>query len=104
MVIKIHKRLLRGDCNIRNCIIILVTTSLPSAAFGEGTGRIWMSDLLCGGSETSLFSCSSSTPLGTVESSTSCSHSNDVAVRCQGLPSGDLIWHNILLQLSACYY
>ena len=66
-----------------------VTTALPSAAFGEGTGQIWISDLSCTGNEITLFSCSTNTPLGTVESSTSCMHSNDVAVRCQGLPSGD---------------
>ena len=64
-----------------------VTRSLPSAAFGEGIGPIWMSGLTCGGTETSLFSCSSTVPLGSVQGSTSCMHSNDVAVRCQGLPT-----------------
>ena len=68
-----------------------VTRSLPSAAFGEGTGPIWMSGLTCSGSETSLFSCSSTTPLGGV-GSTSCTHSNDVAVRCQGLPAGTILY------------
>ena len=68
--------------------LIAVTRALPSAAFGAGTGPIWISDLTCIGTETSLFECSSSTPLGSI-SSISCTHSNDVAVRCQGLPSGD---------------
>ena len=63
--------------------------SFTSAAFGEGTGPIWMSGLTCGGTETSLFSCTSNTPLGSVGTSTTCSHSNDVAVRCQGLPTGN---------------
>ena len=62
-----------------------VTRTLPAAAFGEGTGPIWMSGLTCAGTEMSLFSCSSTVPLGSVP--TSCTHSNDVTVRCQGLPA-----------------
>ena len=67
----------------------IVTTSFTSAAFGQGIGRIWMSGLTCTGTESSLFSCSSSISLGSVEVSTTCTHSNDVAVRCQGLPTGE---------------
>ena len=77
---------------------LTVTTSFTSAAFGVGTGPIWMSGLTCVGTETSLFSCNSNTPLGSVELTTTCAHTNDVAVRCQGLPTGDLLecLHHIL--------
>ena len=80
-----------------------MTRALPSAAFGAGTGTIWISDLTCIGTETSLFRCSSSTPLGSV-SSTSCTHSNDVAVRCQGLPSGDQLRQACLCLLIITHY
>ena len=59
-----------------------VTTSFTNAAFGEGIGPIWMSNLTCVFNEASLFRCSRQVQIGWVENSTSCSHSNDVAVRC----------------------
>ena len=67
---------------------IIVTESLIAGAFGSATGPIWMSGLTCVGTEVSLFDCSSTIQLGWVQNTTSCTHSNDVAVRCQGLPSG----------------
>ena len=70
-------------------VVVTATAALSNAAFGEGTGRIWMSGLSCGTTELSLFSCSSVTAIGSVESTTSCSHSDDVAVRCQGLATGN---------------
>ena len=70
-------------------IVITATAALSSAAFGEGTGRIWMSGLSCGTTELSLFSCTSATTIGTVETTTTCTHSNDAAVRCQGLATGN---------------
>ena len=63
--------------------------ALANAAFSEGTGRIWMSGLTCGTTELSLFSCSSTTAIGSVESSTSCTHADDASVRCQGLVTGN---------------
>ena len=65
--------------------VIAASAVLANAAFGEGTGPIWMSGLSCGTTELSLFSCSSATPLGSVENTTSCRHADDAAVRCQGL-------------------
>ena len=70
--------------------VVAASAVLSNAAFGEGTGPIWMSGLSCGTTELSLFSCSSTTPLGSVESTTTCTHADDAAVRCQGLATGIL--------------
>ena len=71
-----------------------MTELLTAGAFGSGTGPIWMSGLNCSGTEVSLFECTSSVQLGWVQNRTSCTHSNDVAVRCQGLPSSKS--HNLV--------
>ena len=45
--------------------------------FGEGTGNIVLSNVMCNGSESALVSCPATTKdLG-------CSHSMDSGVRCQ---------------------
>ncbi len=48
-----------------------------SSAFREGSGLIALSNLHCNGSEFMLMSCPSTT------TPTSCSHSQDIGVRCQ---------------------
>lgn len=68
-------------CHMSN-FVTAVVTSFTNAAFGEGVGPIWMSNLTCVYNENSLFLCSRQVQIGWVENSTSCSHSNDVAVRC----------------------
>ena len=60
-----------------------------SARFGGGSGPIWMGDLTCTGTEASLFSCTSNTPLGSVQNTTTCTHLNDVSVRCSGFSPGN---------------
>ena len=70
-----------------------------SARFGGGSGPIWMSDLTCAGTEASLFTCTSNTPLGSVQNTTTCTHLNDVSVRCSGYSPGNL---TIVLILLVC--
>ena len=45
---------------------------------GPGSGRIWMSEVMCSGTESSLFNCDQA-PLGV----NSCSHGQDVVIRCR---------------------
>ena len=73
--------------------IRVASAVLSNAAFGEGTGPIWMSGLTCGTTELSLFSCTSATPIGSVPSS--CRHADDAAVRCQGLATGNHIFSHL---------
>lgn len=49
-----------------------------STLFGPGSGPVFLADVRCGGSETSLLECR-----GTVFVGTECTHSRDVGVRCQ---------------------
>ena len=56
---------------------------LPSGSNGQGSGPIFLSDLLCSGIESNLLDCVTqrSQPPGTF----SCDHSQDVAVSCKGI-------------------
>ena len=50
------------------------------AYFGQGSGPIWLDSVRCTGSESTLASCGH---LG-INVTRSCSHSEDVGVRCYG--------------------
>ena len=54
--------------------------SVYSAAFGQGTGPIFLDNVLCDGSEQALAKCGH---LG-VNITRSCSHGDDAGVRCMG--------------------
>ena len=64
------------------CLFILGVTALSQASFGQGTGRIWLDNVQCTGSERALMNCTAS-PNGV----NSCTHSQDAGVRC---PTGRL--------------
>ncbi|XP_043370040.1 scavenger receptor cysteine-rich type 1 protein M130-like [Dermochelys coriacea] len=55
-------------------------SALGKAAFGEGTGPIWVETLNCRGTESSLWDCPAK-PWG----ESNCGHKEDAAVNCSGL-------------------
>ena len=55
--------------------------SYGGAYFGQGSGPIWLDNIQCGGSESTLASCGH---LG-VNITRSCSHSEDAGARCYGI-------------------
>ena len=55
-------------------------TAVGSAAFGQGSGPIWLDNIMCAGNESSLAYC---IHLG-LNVTRNCSHSEDAGVRCFG--------------------
>ena len=55
-----------------------------NAHFGQGNGTIAIENVACVGTETSLLACTSSPIFGTT-----CSHSEDAGVACEGIKSCD---------------
>ena len=51
------------------------TAAIHNAYFGQGSGSIYMDDVSCAGTESSLFSCS-------YTSNHHCGHYEDASVRC----------------------
>uniref|UniRef100_A0A9J8DAL7 Si:dkey-21h14.10 n=1 Tax=Cyprinus carpio carpio TaxID=630221 RepID=A0A9J8DAL7_CYPCA len=56
------------------------SNTMRAAHFGPGSGKIWMDDVICSGSESSIFDCSK-TKMG----DHNCGHSEDVGVICSGI-------------------
>ena len=52
-----------------------------SARFGQGSGQIWLENVKCVGTETSIYDCEHDG----FYYYHSCKHSNDVGVVCQGM-------------------
>ena len=52
--------------------------TLSQANFGAGTGRIWLTNVACTGSERVLMNCTADS-----SGTNSCTHAQDVGVRCQ---------------------
>ena len=70
-------------------ILYTVATARTNAYFGAGTGHIYMEDVTCSTSKTSLLQCTSDPLL-----SGGCSHSQDAGVECEGrLEITDPVWY-----------
>ena len=66
-------------------------TVYSSSPFGQGTGPIFFTDVGCSGLETSLLTCSRN-----VFGVTSCTHSRDVGLKCEGMYSKwEYIYSNV---------
>ena len=58
--------------------------SLRQHNFGEGSGRIWLTDVECIGSEIDLSDCRANS-----SGINSCTHAQDIGIRCPpGISSG----------------
>ena len=64
--------------------------ALRNASFGEGTGRIWLNNLQCVGSELFLTNC-----FVNASEINTCTHSQDAGVRCPQGMELDIKLHNI---------
>ena len=64
-------------------IFLKFADSIPvrNAVLGEGIGPIFLDQLMCNGSETSLLECLPSENIGFHN----CHHNEDAGVRCEGL-------------------
>ena len=57
------------------------------AYFGQGSGPIFLDDVNCDGSEKTLISCSTGSPIG----QHNCNHGEDAGVRCPGNNSKEVM-------------
>ncbi|XP_016115431.1 scavenger receptor cysteine-rich type 1 protein M130-like [Sinocyclocheilus grahami] len=58
----------------------VTSNTMRAAHFGPGSGKIWMDNVICSGSESSIFDCSK-TKMG----DHNCEHSEDVGIICSGI-------------------
>ena len=66
-------------CSQLSLPCVLGAIAYSSAYFGQGTGQIYMDDVACSGTESSLYFCPS-LPLG----NNNCGHYEDAGVKCIG--------------------
>ena len=72
-------------------------TAIGSASFGQGSGPIWLDNVLCSGNEPTLASCGH---LG-VNVTRFCKHSEDAGVRCSGTQGmcKTVVWRSEISEL-----
>ena len=75
-------------------------TAVYSASFGQGSGSIWLDNVACTGSESTLASCGH---LG-VNVTRSCSHREDAGVRCGSLSGNHLFTHTQAAEVHTCLH
>jgi hypothetical protein len=66
--------------------VVIGSEAFGVAAFGEGTGQIWLDNVLCTGSESRLIDCPANS-LG----NHNCLHNEDAGVRCEAPTTCKLI-------------
>lgn len=71
--------------NIHLSVLILGALPFGSAAFGAGFGAIFLDDVACAGTESTLLNCPNN-GIGSHD----CAHSEDAGVRCYGKGSYQL--------------
>ena len=76
----------RNFLTISSILFITGAVALTGASFGQGTGRIWLYNVQCTGSERVLMNCTAS-----IDGSSTCTHAQDAGVRCQ---SGRTYWRS----------
>ena len=62
--------------------LIVDAIAVHNAGFGEGSGPIFLDDLMCTGDEASLLECARGSDINASD----CAHREDAGVRCQGKP------------------
>lgn len=62
---------------IRLCLMVVGAVALSRATFGAGSGSIWLDNVQCSGTESSLANC----PANAIGSH-NCAHFEDAGVRC----------------------
>ena len=83
----LHNLIMHFKCTqtfLVNCSHVPPTTgsrAFTDAQFGEGSGAVFLEQLWCNGTETSLLDCLMFTPLGI----SLCNHSDDAGIRCYGM-------------------
>ena len=72
---------------------------LPRGSYSPGSGPIYLSELECLGSESSLTNC----PLGhnLAPGLVSCNHSMDVSIQCQGIYNHIIVINFVLVSLNS---
>ena len=76
-----QERLVGSVNNLHVCACNSGAVAFRGAQFNQGTGPIFLDQLFCSGSETSVLECTRHTPLGLP----TCEHSRDAGVRCIGM-------------------